>query len=323
MPEIIDPAQEMMALIERLRQQPASTEPTWKILPQALGIGISPGEHWELMSALNSRLLRLDTFVNSLQDEDFDQAQRQRIVQAINNLANAFRPEEQIARWQDTLKHIRADDALQFKWFSVIAKRYHPLRRISDDERSELIAKIEQTLLVLKDAKDIPDWAKLPLSDGLNRLRFTLQHLVFFGSEAAIDQLLDLYNKTAAIESALGDAPKSTPERRSKASTVFSILNCVVLAANVFWLPDQAGTAFERYQGWYLKLIVENPRLPKAERLLLAPPVPSDAPSSPSSPDEVVEPTPPRVEPSGSAEKQRIRSGLIGGSAVSPARQSS
>jgi hypothetical protein len=290
--EITDPAWEMKLLIERLRKAPASVDPTWKMIPRALGVQVSPNQHWELMSALNSRLLRLDAFVNTLQDREFGEAQRNRIVQAVNTLAHALRPEQQVERWQDTLSNfIRDDDALQLGWFSIIAKRYRPLRQISDEERNELVTKIDQTLSSLKDARDIPDWAKAPLSDGLSRLRFTLQHLVFFGSEAAIDQLLDVYNKTVAIEGAIEGGDKSTLESHSKASTIKEVLINLVLVANLFWLPDQTAAAFERYHGWYLKLIVENPRLPKPETRLLAPPVPSDAPDTPSPPDVAVEPT--------------------------------
>jgi hypothetical protein len=186
----------------------------------------------------------------------------------------------------------------------LIAKRYRPLRQVDDEERNELVTKIDHTLAALNDAPDIPDWAKVPLSDGLGRLRFTLQHLVFFGSEAAIEQLLDVFNKTVTIESALGDSGKSTREGPSKASTIKEVLINLVLVANLFWLPDQTTAAFERYNGWYLKLIVENPRLPKPERRLLAPPVPSDVPEVPSSPDVVIEPKPPRVEDEVSATRQ-------------------
>ena len=304
MTEITDPAWEMKLLIEHLRKMHASADPTWKVMPRALGVRVSPDEHWELMSALNSRLLRLDAFVGTLQDRQFGEAQRNRIIQAINTLGHAFRPEQQVERWQDTLSTcIRDDDALQFGWFSIIAQRYRPLRQISDDERNELVTKIDHTLATLKDTGDIPDWAKVPLSDGLSRLRFTLKHLVFFGSEAAIDQLLDVYNKTIAIESTIGDGGKSTGEGHSETSTMKDLLINLVLVANLFWLPDQTATAFERYNGWYLKLIVENPRLPKPDRRLLAPPVPSDAPDSPSAPEVAVEPTLPR-EPDISTEQQ-------------------
>lgn len=295
MTEVTDPAWEMKLLIERLRTVPSSTEPTWKMLPRALNVHIEPSEHWELMSALNSRLVRLEAFIKAVQDKEFDEAQRKRMIQAVNILAQAFKPEQQVEKWQDTLAAcIREDDALHLRWFSIIAKRYRPLRQVNDDERDDLIAKIEQTLLALKDAEDIPDWAKAPLSDGLSRLRFTLQHLVFFGSEEAIDQLLDVYNKTVAIEAAVANTGGAR-EGHSRSATFEKVLNWLVIAATVFWLPDQTLTAFERYQGWYLKVIVENPRLPKPERRLLAPPVPE--PSVPSPSEIAIAPEPPRVEP--------------------------
>lgn len=303
MTEITDPAWEIKLLIEHFRKLPPSAEPTWKVMPRALDVQVSPNQHWELMSALNSRLLSLDAFVNTVQDQEFGHPFRKRIVQAVNTFAHALRPEQQAQAWQETLSYIREDDALQLGWFSIIAKRYRPLRRIGDDERNELVGKIDQTLASLKDAKDIPDWARAPLSDGLSRLRFTLQHLVFFGSEVAIDQLMDVYNKTVTIESAIDDDDKPLRGSRSKRSTINDVLVNLVLVANLFWLADQAATAFERYQGWYLKLIIENPRLPKPETRLLAAPVPSDTPNSPIPPEVAIEPTVPR-EHEVSAEQQ-------------------
>jgi hypothetical protein len=124
MTEITDPAWEMKLLIERLRKLPGSAEPTWKMMPRALGVQVSPSQHWELMSALNSRLLRLDGFVNTIQDREFDEAHRKRIIHAVYVLLQALRPEQQVERWQDTLaSYIREDDALQLGWFSIIAKR--------------------------------------------------------------------------------------------------------------------------------------------------------------------------------------------------------
>jgi len=291
--EIVDPAWEIASVIRLLLTQQPSNSQTWSTIQAALGATISPSEHWELMSALNSRLLRLDMLARSIRDKELDDAQRARIVQAINSFSHVLRPEQQSQTWQHTLQqHLKGDDGLHLMWFSIIAKRYQPLRRVTDDERAELIAKIDETVTGLQTATDIPDWAKLPLSEGLRRLRFMLQHLLFFGCEVAIDQLLNIYNKASAIEQSIGrDQSRTAP----RSLTLLAVLNFVVLAANTFWLPDQATTAFERYQGWYLKLVVENPRLPKPETRLLAPPAPTDAPA-PALPDAVVEPAVPRIE---------------------------
>jgi hypothetical protein len=109
-----------------------------------------------------------------------------------------------------------------------------------------------------------------------------LQHLIFFGCESAIDMLLQLYNKTSAIEAAVVGVTNTTNAPGSGGPTFLKLLNCIALAANIFWLPDQATSAFDRYQGWYLKAIVENPRLPKPETLLLAPPKVAVEPLLPS-----------------------------------------
>jgi hypothetical protein len=294
--EIVDPAWEIASVIRQLVAYPASNEQTWTVFQKAAGSNISASEHWELLAALNSRLLRLDVLVNTVEDRELDSAQRARIVQAVNTFAHVLSPSQQVQAWAHTLQHhLKADDGLQLMWFSIIAKRYQPLRRVTDDERAELITKIDETLAALETGQDIPKWAKLPLSEGLRRLRFMLQHLIFFGCESAIDLLLQIYNKTSAIEAAAMGTRNAESTPGSGGPTFLKMLNCIVLAATIFWLPDQATSAFERYQGWYLKVIVENPRLPKPETLLLAPPMRSDEPHEPSGlPTEVaIEPTPP------------------------------
>jgi hypothetical protein len=271
--EIVDPAWELGGAIRLLAAQPASTDPTWSIIQKTLGAAVSPAEHWELMSALQSRLIAFDLFVRSIVDKELEETQRSRIVQAVNTFSHALRPEQQAQSWQHTTQHfVRSDDALQLMWFSLIAKRYRPLRRVTDDERAAMAVKIDEAIAAIDAGKDIPDWGKPPIAVGLRRLRFILQHLVFFGVESAVDQLLEIYNKTLAIETAATSAGLDVAPGTG-GPTFLTILNCLVLVANLFWLPDQTTTAFERYQGWYLKIIVQNPRLPKPEGpLLLAPP---------------------------------------------------
>jgi hypothetical protein len=289
--EIVDPAWEIAGVIRQLLGQPASNEHTWTVIQRALGATISPSEHYELMSALTSRLLRLDALVRSIRDTELDEQQRARIVQAVASFANVLRPEQQFQTWQHTLQHhLKGDDGLHLAWFSIIAKRYQPLRRVTDDERSKLIAKIEEALKSLETDRDIPQWAKSPLAEGLRRLRFMLMHLLFFGCETAIDQLMSVFNRASAVEEAI--VIQGASEGR-KGVGLMAVLGLVVLAANVFWLPDQATTAFERYQGWYLKMIVENPKLPRLETRLLPPPASTDQPAAPKT-DDVIEVEPPR-----------------------------
>ena len=122
--EIVDPAWEIAGLIRELLKRPASNDPTWAIIQVALGSKISPSEHWELMTALNSRLLRLDALVTSVQDKELDEPQRARIVQAVNTFAHALRPEQQAQPWKHTLQNfVKGDDGLHLMWFSIIAKR--------------------------------------------------------------------------------------------------------------------------------------------------------------------------------------------------------
>jgi hypothetical protein len=162
--EIVDPAWEIGSVIRQLVAHPASNDQTWTVFQKAAGNGISSSEHWELMAALNSRLLRLDTLVKTVEDRELDQEQRNRIIRAVKSFSNVLSPSQQVQVWSHTLQHhLKADDGLQLMWFSIIAKRYQPLRRVNEDERAELITKIDEALAAIETGQDIPDWAKLPL----------------------------------------------------------------------------------------------------------------------------------------------------------------
>jgi hypothetical protein len=275
--EIIDPAWEAAKAIRALLKQKPSAEATWKHIKRAVGDDISTEDFWELIAALRSRLARLGRFASEVSDNEFSEEQRTRVHGAINTCSATFEPQQLGSDWQTTVSNfVRADDALQLEWFSIVAKRHQPLRLMTDVDRKRLIEQIDEVLEHIKDRSDVPNWAQEPHTEGLRRFRLILQHLLFFGCAEAIDQLMDLYQKTTAVASTLDSHSSSKPSSNWNSLTIGQVLNFVVIAAALLCSPDQVTTAFERYKGWYISLVKSDPRLPSPEQRLLPPPSPTD-----------------------------------------------
>jgi len=271
--ETIDPAWEIAGVIRQLLAQPASNDPTWKAFQVTMGSEITGAEYFEILAVLRSRLSRFDQFVKSIQDSEFDEELRQRIIWAIGNFGRAFEPAQQAKQWQETRsRDILADDAMQLSWFSVIAKRHRPLRRLGEDDRKKLITLIDEVLADIDQRGDVPGWAKDPLAEGMRRLQLVLRYLLFFGHEEAIDELLNFYHRTMAIKQqiTIDEAAGSTDGQQK---TIWKILTVLATLGTLLCFPDQAITAFERYKGLYLRAMIQDERLPKNDQLLLPAPV--------------------------------------------------
>lgn len=297
--EIVDPAWEISQAMRQLLKQPKSTDPTWSVFQTALGGPIEASQYWDLISVLNSRLQRLNSLIGSVKDFEFDDAKKARALSAVRTFSMVFSPQQQNQPWKSTLQNfLKEDDALQLDWFSIIAKRHQPLRKLSDEDRTKLIDKIDEVLVSIDKKGDIPDWAKAPLAEGLRRFRFILIHLTFFGCETAIDELLKIYSQAEAVEAEMVGASAAAEKPGASSATLLAILTVVSLAANLFSMSDQAYTAFKTYKGWYLQVVSENPKLPKPNRLLIeGPRHASDVPPLDGGATEVaIEPDVPVVE---------------------------
>ena len=225
---VTDPAFEIAKLISLLAQfDPTdANERSWAAIKRAIGKNIQTYEYAELVSTLLLRLRRLGEFVSNVRDIEFSERMRVRVGHAIGRFSALFEPEQQYGTWQNTrVAHATSDDALQLEFFSVIAKRYRPLRKLVDEDRVKLITQIEEAQKALSENSDVPDWAKGPLSDGLERLKLTLKFLTFFGCEAAIDALSRLSYDSKEIENRL---PITSLEGSPRSKTISDILLIVV-----------------------------------------------------------------------------------------------
>jgi hypothetical protein len=161
------------------------------------------------------------------------------------------------------------DDALHLGWFSLIAKRYKPLVRLADGDREALASKILEALREIETSTDFPAWAREPLADGLRRLQLVITKLEFFGLEAAIDGLLNLYHRASEVEDRFEESPS---EKKKATKSILTVLNVIALAVNLFCAPDMMNTAFKNYRGWELVQVKSSSRLARCQTLLLAGP---------------------------------------------------
>ena len=121
----------------------------------------------------------------------------------------------------------------QLATFSYVARRLWPLRKLSEEDRLDIIKKIEIVLADINKSDDIPGWAKAPLVDGLARMQLTLQHLLFFGYEAAIEELQRLYHRTISVEDIIADEGLAD---KSQAKTILKVFGklCFLEICSVF-----------------------------------------------------------------------------------------
>lgn len=118
---------------------------------------------------------------------------------------------------------------------------------------------------------EIPNWAQAPLGEGLRRLRLVMEYLEFFGTEVAIDELLDLYHEAKAVEVCVErDSRKGGSFDRLK--TLLAILGVIQLAGDLFALPAQTYSAMQTYRGWHLSEVTTDPKLPNPSRKFLPAP---------------------------------------------------
>lgn len=233
--------------------------------------GVDPSSHifFDLLSVVRSRIYALEHFAKNVTDPELDQNLRGDVVAATQLFSQLFLPQHLTTVWDNNRVTFVPDANIKtLMWFGQTARRHRPLRVITDEERKNLIEKVDEVLGDLADG-DISRWAIAPLSEGLLRLRTILQFFEFFGHELAIDELLIFNRKVEAIR----DASRSVDGGLGSYEfpTMSKILNISALLGTLFILPDQAVTAYDRYVGWQKRMIESSTQKPD-ERLLIAPP---------------------------------------------------
>jgi len=267
--EVTDPSKELAALGQQLKDHSVDgTIPT--ALASALSVKVDDPVLLDVMGVIQRRIINLQNLADSIADTDLDYDLRQSVVQACKAFGRLLNPQHANQPWQNFRHQCLTDAHLSaFKWFSQTARRYQPLKVIPESERTDALHRLGEVIKQTEQDQELRPWERAPLLDGLRRIEFVLEHLVFFGHDAAIVDLIVAHHKAVAVHDAMSAQDSS---RATGNSSTLEALKNYAFVATLLLLPAQAATAYSRYQDWTqmaLHWLIEDHR--QTPRLLPAP----------------------------------------------------
>jgi hypothetical protein len=199
---LTDGAAELVELGELLRKIPRSSQPTYEAISAELGLAPDSSETVALFGAVGMRINKFSSFARTVADPFLDNRTRAHVLRAINQFAGLFHPSGMMRQWGDASQAYITEEMLAtINLFSKIAREYRPLRKLSEDDRQTIIVEIERQISdINSDEQTLPEWLKLPLTEGLENIRFQLKMLPYFGLDIIIDQLLIVHQRSIALE---------------------------------------------------------------------------------------------------------------------------
>jgi hypothetical protein len=177
---VTDPAEELELALRRVIKVPDSNELTYQVFQNTLFPDASTVEYLDLIAILRRRLENLRTFLEGLTEPELNRRNRRDdIAAAIGKFAYLLEPKAQASLWAKARQvGPVSENATVLGWFSTVVSRHKRLRKLSDEERLELILKFEDVQKNIQN-QGLPAWALEPLHDGLRRLLLALKHLEF------------------------------------------------------------------------------------------------------------------------------------------------
>jgi hypothetical protein len=262
---ITDPAREL-AHLGRHFQESTHGRKTIEALAKSIGLGIDSADFLEVLAAIQRRINALESLVDEVTDEHFDQDQKNLVRTATSNFRSLLHPQHAVNSWEGNLKQFLPEKNITaLTMFGSIARRIRPLRVIPDEDREEAIRKIDETAAALED-DGLEPWMKPLLVSSLARLSLTLKYFRFFGHDAAILALIYAQQNIATVQTVVG------PEKGRRSLKDAALI--VSLIGNLFLLPQQATDAALVYRGWshhVLEVLFANTPTPPEQLLLSGP----------------------------------------------------
>lgn len=244
--ELTDPAYEIAQLGQWLHAIPEVAKPTYQVLSDRLGVEAGGTDYLEILTAARTRLERVRKLAASFSSPAFPKQRQDDVETATHNLAGIFHPARQHLHWTTVRKEgVRVDDGLALAMFSPFARQLRPLRLIAVTESAAVNQKVQDAIAELDALHSAPQWAREQLILSLRRLKLTLEHLPFFGHEAAIDDIITLSAKAATA------AKFST----SWGGALTCIAGVIGAAAALFILPADIINSAKTYQDFYLEQV--------------------------------------------------------------------
>lgn len=264
--EITDPAKELTTLCEFLQGTSGGTN-TLDALSKCIGISPEVPELLEVLAALQQRVKELTLLVNEISDSVLDKELKSEVLSSAGNFAQVFHPRNLQTPWDQIRRNFLPERNVQaLRFFSQTARRYRPLRVVPAKARDEALVEIAKIILEVRADRDLEEWMRPILIEGLNRIQLVLRHFPFFGHEQTIIELFLAHQKFLVVRDALENA-------NSKSASFWKALATFGILGNLFILPNEAVTAFDRYKTWtapFLRQITDS-QLPLNQRLLPPP----------------------------------------------------
>jgi hypothetical protein len=264
--EITDPAKELATLGQALLNAGGGNN-TVAGIARSIGISADDAEFLDVLAAIQRRIKDVEALVGTATDPDFDDELKNEVLNATRGFLQLLHPQHAHEPWEQArTRFLPAKSITALRFFSQTARRRRPLRVVPETARKAAMQKIVEAIEEVSKDENLEDWMKPVLVSGLQRVHLVLTHFRFFGHEAAIVELFLAHQK-------LSVSCQAVEEGESQAQSFWQVVVVLSLVGNLFILPDQVVTAFDRYKSWSNDLlrVITAPKIPPAQRLLLAP----------------------------------------------------
>jgi hypothetical protein len=224
-------------------------------LAESISVDSSSREFLEIVAAIKTRIYKLKQFAETVQDEHLSDDLRKDVILAAEAFAKLFDPANFAQSWTESKKSLLTESRLKsFLYFGKTAQSHRPLRRIADAERDDVLSRIAEVSVNIEH-EEIPEWTRSALLSGLDRLQLLIKHVRFFGHDLCIEQIILLHRQVEILACQLD--PNETSYRIS-ISAILKVINAIILAANLYCVPDQFLMATERYRSALLPSTIHS-----------------------------------------------------------------
>jgi len=198
--EVTDPARELAELCDRLKMPNDNKGDEW--VAQVLGV-----EPWsrEFYEAVFSVVERADFRLSLIDDLELDDDFKAQAASHVTKVKTAFNKHSLQNGWKQVgALAVSAENIQPIKMLSPLVRQKVEYPRLSDEERNELLADVDELLEWLREhqLKD-RDFVRQALIEGLERFRFCLKRVGWLGWGYTLDSLREVIGAYMALERGL------------------------------------------------------------------------------------------------------------------------
>ncbi|WP_162630639.1 hypothetical protein [Paracoccus endophyticus] len=233
--KLTDPAREIVQLLNGLRQGETHL-PGGEFLGQHFDVEPWTPDFYRILTAIIERIDELRSLVRLVQIDDDHQSD---LLAAIDEIQLAFSHSGFAHPWVNFgLNQISQTNIALLRGLSPPLRQVFSYRRISDDERIELIDMVAQLSSWLKERQlSEQDFLREALLTGLASLEFRLSMFPFFGHRYTLQSLQDTVAAYMALERNFPDL-KNNPDAEAvlnKTETVIKDVYAKLRSAKELW----------------------------------------------------------------------------------------